>query len=100
MRPGRAGIHTRAVVASTRGRHGPRSRVRPIGHTGPMFLLTFSPEQPSEGPPVVVAVRGTHVYLDEGSDKMVDGALFIGVLRGRHCWAVDAESPAAQTGPD
>jgi NAD+ diphosphatase len=65
-----------------------------------MFLLTFSPDQPSEGPPVVVAVRGSQVFLDEGSDKMGDGALFIGVLGGRHCWAVDAESPAAEPGPD
>jgi NAD+ diphosphatase len=65
-----------------------------------MFLLTFSPEQPSEGPPVVVAVRGNQVFLDEGPDKMGDGALFIGILGGRHCWAVDAESPAAEPGPD
>jgi NAD+ diphosphatase len=65
-----------------------------------MFLPSFSPQQPSEGPPVVVAVRGSQVFLCDGSVEMEDTALFIGILGGRHCWAVDVDSTTGVPAPD
>jgi NAD+ diphosphatase len=61
-----------------------------------MFVPSLSPGAPSQGPALVVAVRGSEVVLDEGTGRMGDGALFIGVLHGRHCWAVDT---GASVGP-
>jgi NAD+ diphosphatase len=65
-----------------------------------MFLPSFTPEQPSEGLPVVVTVRGSQVLLDEGSASMGEAALFIGILHGRHCWAVDADTRPVEPVPD
>ena len=61
----------------------------------------LSPTGPSEGTPLVISVRGSEVALGE-SDSPPDpprpGALFVGSLRGRHCWVVDADNDAV--GPD
>jgi NAD+ diphosphatase len=65
-----------------------------------MFVLSFSPEQPSAGPPLVVAVRGSEVVLDDRRGEVGAGALFIGVLGGRHCWAVDVDSQRPESAPD
>jgi NAD+ diphosphatase len=57
----------------------------------------LSPTGPSEGTPLVISVRGSEVALAE-SDSLPDpagpGALFVGSLRGRHCWVVEADDNA------
>ncbi len=72
---------------------------RRMSHTGQMFFPLLSAEAPSEGPALVLAVRGSEVALEEGHGEPGGGALFIGTLWGRHCWAVDVEiqAPAAPT---
>jgi NAD+ diphosphatase len=63
----------------------------------------FSPAGPSDGLPLVVAVRGTEVALtetdpDRGPDPSRIQALFVGTVGGRHCWAVDVDHAALDTG--
>jgi NAD+ diphosphatase len=59
----------------------------------PMFVpLLDAPGDPDE-PSLLIAVQGTRVGLLEGEperDAAGSGAIFLGVLDGRHCWAVDA----------
>lgn len=57
-----------------------------------MFVPLTEAPGPSEGTPLVLAVRGSTVCLHDadGADG-VDGGLFLGTLAGRHCWAVDAD---------
>jgi NAD+ diphosphatase len=62
----------------------------------------FSPEKPSEGSPLIVAVRGTEVALHESDPQdearpVGPGLLFVGTVGGRHCWAVDADNGADAT---
>ena len=78
---------------------GSRPELADLGHTGRMFVPSFSPVGPSAGPPLVVAVRGGEVALDS-SGEIGEDALFIGVLAGRHCWAVDVEMRRPGPGPD
>ncbi len=61
-----------------------------------MFVpLLDAPGDPDE-PSLLIAVQGTRVVLLEGepdsgsSGSGASGAIFLGVLDGRHCWAVDA----------
>jgi NAD+ diphosphatase len=59
-----------------------------------VFAPLFSPVDPSAGSPLVISVRGTEVALTEADgepDRMGTGAMFIGTLEGRHCWAVDVD---------
>jgi NAD+ diphosphatase len=65
-----------------------------------MFVPSFAPAGPSEGPPLVVAVRESEVVLDESGGVISAEALFIGVLAGRHCWAVDADGRRPGSVPD
>jgi NAD+ diphosphatase len=60
-----------------------------------MFVPRLSTEAPSEGPALVLAVRGSEVALEEGPGEPGGEALFIGTLWGRHCWAVDVEARVA-----
>ena len=54
-----------------------------------MFVpLLDAPGDPDE-PSLLIAVQGTRVVLLEGEPES-DGGIFLGVLDGRHCWAVDA----------
>jgi NAD+ diphosphatase len=55
-----------------------------------MFVPLSEPPPTSEGEPLVVAVHGNKVaLLEEGADT-TDG-VFLGLLAGRHCWAIDGE---------
>jgi NAD+ diphosphatase len=66
-----------------------------------MFVPLLSPTGPSEGTPVVISVRASEVAIGESDsppDQARSGALFVGLLRGRHCWVVDVDNLAA--GPD
>ncbi len=64
-----------------------------IGQTGTVLVPMLLPAGPSEGPPLVVSVRGSHVALTDGAPVDLEGgAIFIGTLAGRHCWAIDVDS--------
>lgn len=59
-----------------------------------MLVPSLAPTGPSAGPVLVVAVRGSDVALTEPAGWREDaggGALFVGTVGGRHCWAVDAD---------
>lgn len=60
--------------------------------TGPLLVPGLSPTAPSVGPPLVVTVNGGGVILEESSDGPGDGAIFVGTLAGRHCYAVDGSA--------
>jgi NAD+ diphosphatase len=51
----------------------------------------LSPSYPSDGPSVIISVRESQValYTSAEGDALVTGALFVGTIEGRHCWAVD-----------
>lgn len=56
----------------------------------------MSPVGPSAGPPLVVAVRGAEVALEETDSDSAPHLtttefIFIGTIGGRHCWAVDVD---------
>ena len=66
-----------------------------------MLLPLFSPSQPPEGPSLVVAVRDGEVALSDVDPELPlpPGAMFVGLVGGRHCWAVDArDSQPADAG--
>ncbi len=55
-----------------------------------MFLpLVDPPDGPAAGPALVVAVRQSQVVLLDGDAP--HGGVFLGVLDGRPCWAVDTD---------
>jgi NAD+ diphosphatase len=54
-----------------------------------VFVPLLRTNAPSEGPALVIAVRGSRVAFADIHDH-AEG-LFLGVLSGRHCWAVDAD---------
>ena len=57
----------------------------------------FSPTDPSDGPSVIISVRESQVAFgtgDDGGGRMA-GALFVGTIGGRHCWAVDGNGREA-----
>jgi NAD+ diphosphatase len=56
-----------------------------------MFVPMLDAPGAPEGPSLMIAVRGNRVVLLEGDP---DGGIFLGVLDGRHCWAVDADPGA------
>ena len=64
--------------------------------TGAMFEPLLEPPASSDGPPLILAVRGAAVAIHEGDDDLGadpaagDGAIFLGCLDGRPCWAIDA----------
>jgi NAD+ diphosphatase len=55
-----------------------------------MLHLALAPTRPSEGRPVLFAVRDGGVTLVDmaDGDQAPAGALFVGTLHGRHCWAL------------
>lgn len=61
-----------------------------------MFEPLLDPPRSSEGPPLTLAVRGSAVSIHEGDGNIGvdlttgDGAIFLGCLDGRPCWAIDA----------
>jgi NAD+ diphosphatase len=69
-----------------------------------VFIPSLSPNRPSEGATLLISVRGREVALVEvevGPDAVRSGALFVGALQGRHCWAVDVEADGmVPDGPD
>lgn len=73
-----------------------------MGHTGRMLLPQFSPSGPADGPSLIMAVRDGRVALSEADAAAPPppGAMFVGSVGGRHCWALDAGSapgaPAAE----
>lgn len=71
-----------------------------MGETGAVLVPALSPSGPSAGPVIVMAVRGGDVALDEPDryDPPGEGALFVGTVAGRHCWAVDANDGASTEG--
>jgi NAD+ diphosphatase len=68
-----------------------------------MLVPQISPSGPSKGPALVFWVHGSEVASE---DLATDGpptqsALFLGTVDGRHCWAVDLDSPDQEAGdPD
>ncbi len=64
-----------------------------------MLLPLLAPAEPSEGPSLVVAVRGGEVALGDVDPGLAPppGAMFVGSVAGRHCWAVDAAEPPLGT---
>lgn len=61
----------------------------------------LSPAGPSAGPALVVSVRGVEVALTEfdpdGAPHLAGAAvMFVGMVAGRHCWAVDVDNGAAR----
>ena len=54
-----------------------------------MFVPLTEPPTESDGSPLIITVQGSQVVVLEEGDHH-DG-LFLGVLEGRHCWAIDAE---------
>ena len=71
---------------------GPHSPVGRVVQNDTMFVpLLDAPGDPDQ-PSLVIAVQGTRVVLLEGEPETSSstfGAIFLGVLDGRHCWAVD-----------
>jgi NAD+ diphosphatase len=55
-----------------------------------VFVPLVEAPGPSEGDALVLAVRGSTVCLHDVADPP-GPSLFLGVLEGRHCWAVDAD---------
>jgi NAD+ diphosphatase len=56
-----------------------------------MFVpLLEPPLEPSEGDPLVFAIRRNQVAIHRVDPS--PHALFLGVLNGQHCWAVDADA--------
>ncbi len=62
-----------------------------------MLVPLFAPVADSEGPPIVFSVRGSDVVLAEGDPSDGGPGLFVGTLDGRHCWAIDGDTPGAAT---
>jgi NAD+ diphosphatase len=60
-----------------------------------VFVPLLRASSPSDGPALVIAVRGARVAFTDIHDHDViggrDDGLFLGVLAGRHCWAIDAD---------
>ena len=55
-----------------------------------MLVPQTRPTGPSEGPAIVFWIRGSQVAFEDGTtDPPPPGALFVGTVHGRHCWAVD-----------
>jgi NAD+ diphosphatase len=67
----------------------PRSAPQSVPQFVPLLDAPGDPEEPS----LLIAVQGTRVVLLEGEPETTPsgtGGIFLGVLDGRHCWAVDA----------
>lgn len=61
-----------------------------------MFVPLLDAPGAPDVPSLLIAVRGNQVVLVDGEP---DGpAIFLGVLDGRHCWAVDADADADAEG--
>ena len=75
------------VSHRSRGGHNPRR----MHQYWSMLLPALAPTGPSAGRPLVFRIIGTDVLLDEEGEAVgpEEGALFIGTLGGRHCWAVE-----------
>lgn len=64
------------------------SRRRVVQNDGMFVPLLDAPGDP-DGPSLLIAVQGNRVVLLEGEPETA--AIFLGVLDGRHCWAVDVD---------
>jgi NAD+ diphosphatase len=64
-----------------------------------MLHPAFAPTGPSDGRPVVFRIAGTSIVVSEWDEPAGpgEGALFVGTIDGRHCWALETgdEAPAA-----
>ena len=58
-----------------------------------MFQPLLDPPASSDGVPLLLAVRGAAVAIHEDDQDPAagDGAIFLGCLDGRACWAIDAD---------
>jgi NAD+ diphosphatase len=65
-------------------------RPLPDGKIGYMFVPLLEPPEPPEGEALVFAVRSNGVAIHRGHPS--PHALFLGVLNGQQCWAVDADA--------
>ena len=59
------------------------------GQTRGVFLPGLAADGASDGPALVIAVRGGRVALRDVDGH--EGGLFVGTLAGRHCWAIDTD---------
>lgn len=65
-----------------------------MGKTAGVLIPSSAPAGPATGPMLVMSVRGSSVAVATVDDLPADrpGALFVGTVAGRQCWAVDAEA--------
>jgi NAD+ diphosphatase len=60
-----------------------------------VFVPLLRATLPSDGPALVIAVRGSRVAFADIHEPAItshEDGLFLGVLAGRHCWAIDADN--------
>jgi NAD+ diphosphatase len=62
-----------------------------------MLLPLIAPDGPSDGPELLILVRGSEVALVDGDLDAYGTTVFVGSLDGRHCWVADLNEsgPAA-----
>jgi NAD+ diphosphatase len=58
----------------------------------PRFIPLLDAPGDSDGPSLLIAVQGNRVVLLEGEPEAKAGGIFLGLLDGRHCWAVDVDA--------
>jgi NAD+ diphosphatase len=59
-----------------------------------VFLALVDPPGPGEGEALILRVRDRDVSIAEGEGP--EGAIFLGTLDGRHCWAVPVEGDGGE----
>lgn len=71
---------------------------------GPVFVPSVAPDDDADGTPLVFRVRDRSVAVADGAAEIAGpGAIFLGSLDGRPCWAVDVTATvdgAGTAGPD
>jgi NAD+ diphosphatase len=63
-----------------------------------VFVPLLRASGPSDGPALVIAVRGARVAIADIHDHDGTDAIFLGELSGRHCWAIDADDLEGDVG--
>lgn len=61
-----------------------------------MFVPLLDAPGTSDGPCLVISVRGTHVALRDAEPE--EEGIFLGTLAGRHCWAIDVDGDGMPDG--